>query len=184
MIFLDSLVVRMCLFCWNCFIGSSMRRSSWRHHWMLPATGGELRESGGLQRRAPGQLCASLGLVAFVRCAKHGRHGASMAMVMANYVKDAAAQDRAKAVGAAPVLALLVELLHSLEVQAVVVEDDHVPAEHGLASRKTPLPLPLPSPLRAVALWAPRLNGPAQTRMVQVGWAEQGAQLTWTPGPP
>ena len=67
-----------------------------------------------------------LGRVRAVRTAKHGRHGASMAMVMANYVKDAAAQDRAKAVGAAPVLALLVELLHSLEVQAVVVEDDHV----------------------------------------------------------
>ena len=79
MIFLDSLVVRMCLFCWNCFIGSSMRRSSWRHHWMLPATGGELRESGGLQRRAPGQLCASLGLVAFVRCALRSTGGMARA---------------------------------------------------------------------------------------------------------
>ena len=41
--------------------------------------GGELRESGGLQRRAPGQLCASLGLVAFVRCALRSTGGMARA---------------------------------------------------------------------------------------------------------
>ncbi len=99
MIFLASFVVVMFLLFLNFFIGISILRRSWRDHRMLPATGDALRIVGGAW-----QKFSKVSARAYFLCKVN---------------KVTAFEDVCR-------LLLVVDLLHGLEVQTIVVEDDGV----------------------------------------------------------